>query len=80
MPFTRSIQRVANGTLVKGEWLMYAAEDVLYDEPERVLAEDMARGREPSVVSHDTSGRDRVGSEAKRVVELMSTPTRRAVI
>ena len=54
--------------------------DVLYEEPERVLAEYMVHGRKPSVVSHDTSGRDRVGSEAKLVVELMSTPTRRAVM
>ena len=43
--------------------MVHATEDdVLYEEPRRVLAEEMARGREPSVVSHDTSGRDREGN------------------
>ena len=37
--------------------MVHATEDdVLYEEPRSVLAEEMARGREPSVVSHDTSG------------------------
>ena len=43
--------------------MVHATEDdVLYEEPRSVLAEEMARGREPSVVSHDTSGRDREGN------------------